>query len=62
MWEYNPQKIVTNLPRTYDSYTVKKNLIGLAVSNILRCKETDRDTDIQLHHHKDMWLRIKTLE
>ena len=41
-------KIVITFPGPMKSYPVKENPIGLAVSEILRYKRTDRQTDIVL--------------
>ena len=38
-------KIVINLSGTYEIYPVKENLIGSAISEILRYKQTNRQTD-----------------
>ncbi len=38
-------KIVINLPGTYRSYLVKENPIGSAVSDVLRYRQTNKQTD-----------------
>ena len=51
-------KIVTNLPITMRSYTVKENPIDSAVSEILRYKQTNKQTNILLLYYKLLKVKI----
>ena len=54
-------KIVINLPRTYEKLLCKGEPHRSAVSEILRYKQTDSQTNILLLYHKDINFLIKCL-
>ena len=49
----SPPKIVITFPGSIRSYPVKDNYIGSAVSEILRYKQTEKQTNILLLYYKD---------